>query len=428
LCALVALLLLAALGTARAQEGTPAQPRPALGPPLDLATPPAGTAAGATPTPATAACSFRYPVCVQMGPGTATAFVLAVLAAAERAWATLTGALGLPPPDGDLDGRWRVYVVDRVDGGGTALPIAVDPRARFDRASSFGLIGRDTPPGCALDVALARAVARGSLWRSAPSTDEGGARAEAEVLARLATTCAPGDEDQAVFQEQPERTVVDPSSASFDRGASLFFEWLDARFGREPGALVVGLWALAPTQTPAGASRWTGSPGGFDVLRVSLKDALWPGSTLDDIFARFAVERAVGLAARAPRFSWRLPWPATARRLASPIPPAPTGASYVLVARDGAPPGSKLRLEAAWEDYCRMRWIAVKLDANGKPAAELPIASLDRATRASMTVESLDDAHDVLVVGVNVGSTEHPFDPDQGEWEPHGWLLTLEGE
>jgi hypothetical protein len=45
-----------------------------------------------------------------------------------------------------------------------------------------------------------------------------------------------------------------------------------------------------------------------------------------------------------------------------------------------------------------------------------------------MTVEGLDGVDHLLIVVQNLGSTEHAFDPDQGEWEPHGWLLTLEGQ
>jgi hypothetical protein len=123
-----------------------------------------------------------------------------------------------------------------------------------------------------------------------------------------------------------------------------------------------------------------------------------------------------------------VPWPVQPRRLASPEPVAPTGASYVLVDHAGAPAGAKLRLEAQWEDYGRMRWIVVKLDAAGHAVAEMPITSLERTPRASMTVESLDATDRILVVGVNVGSTERAFDPGDGEWEPHGWLLTLEAE
>jgi hypothetical protein len=53
------------------------------------------------------------------------------------------------------------------------------------------------------------------------------------------------------------------------------------------------------------------------------------------------------------------------------------------------------------------------------------MGSLDRGTHASLTVEKLDGAARILVVGVDVGDTEAPFDPTAGEWEPHGWALTL---
>jgi hypothetical protein len=354
---------------------------------------------------------------------------LAALASADRAWDVLTGALELPPPDGDPDdGRWHAYLVDDdVDGGSTALPASVDPVARFDRAASFGLVDRAIArsAGCALDLALARALSRGSLWRAAPATDEGSARAQAQMLARLATPCAAGDDDGA-FQADPERAVVDPTSPAFSRGASLFFEWLDASFAARPAALVSGTWALAPTRTPPDAPRWSGTPTGFDVLRVSLKGALSIDSTFDDVLARFAVHRA--LLSPAPRIAWHVPWPTRGRRFASPVPVAPTGASYVVVDVAGAPAAARLRVEAAWEDFGRMRWEVVKLDAQGRLLADVSITSLPLATNASMTIETLEGVDRVVIVGANVGSTEHPFDPQQGWWEPHGWLLTVEGE
>ena len=51
--------------------------------------------------------------------------------------------------------------------------------------------------------------------------------------------------------------------------------------------------------------------------------------------------------------------------------------------------------------------------------------SVDRATHATITVEKLGGVDHLFVVGANVGTTEQTFNPDQGEWEPHGWLLTL---
>jgi hypothetical protein len=420
----VALLLTAVLSAGSAARADVAMAP--TGPSIDFALPPANASSW------TISCSLRHPTCIHSPRVAPPSVPLATLASADRAWDVLTGALGLPAPDTDLDGAWHVYLVDGLPGDadgldyGRALLSDRDPRTRFDSGTSFALVDRATPLGCPLDLALARALSRACLWRAAPATSEGSARAQAETMAHLAVPCAASEADVQEFQSRPERTLVDPSSSAFDRGASLFFDWLDATLAREPGSLVVGLWALAPTRTPPGAWRWNATPTAFDVLGVSLKGARTPDSTLEDMFVRFALERA--RATPAVRPAWRLPWPKTARRLASPEPVSPTGASYVLVDHGGAPAGSKLRMEAQWEDYARMHWVVVKLDAAGRTMAELPVTSLDRGTRASLTVEALEGVDRVLIVGVNVGSTEHGFDPDQGEWEPHGWLLTVEAE
>jgi hypothetical protein len=356
------------------------------------------------------------------------------LASAERIWATLTQTVALPAPEGPLGERWRLYLVDDVDGGGRAAFVDRDERGAFDRASSFGLVDRRLAPGCDFEVAVARAVARGSLWRAAPGTDPGSAIAEAEALVHLTTPCSPEPADWidlAAFQGNPQRTIVDPTERSFDRGAALFFSWVDAHFGAEPGRLIGGLWALAPTRTSDDmwrARHWAGAPTGFDVLRVSLEGALWKGSSLDDLLVRFAVDRATVVSAPPVTPSWIVPWPANPRRLSSGAAPAPTGASYVVVDRAGAPPGSRLRVEAEWEEYARMRWTVVKLDASGRPIAEITVRSVDRVPHASMTIDGLDGTARILIVTTNVGGTERPFDPEQGEWEPHGWLLTVAGE
>ncbi len=414
----------ACAGGARADEdagtGRQAPPGPPIAFPAAVPAPGEGACAACARI-----CSERHRFCVDASRRGDGPIALAARDAADAAWDAIVGVLGAPPPEGDLGAPWRLALADGVDGGGDAQLEARDPISRFDRASSVGRIERALAPGCALDLAAARAVARGALWRAAPATDEGSARAEAETLAKLATPCASGADDAGVFQAHPERTIVDPSSPAFDRGASMFFGWLDASYAARPGALVVGLWALAPTTTATGAVRWAGAPTGFDVLRTSMAGALWAGSTFEDLLVRFAIARA----SMTPpaRLSWSIPWPAKARRLAAPAPVAPTGAGYVLVQTREAPAGAKLRVEAAWEDFGRMRWVVVKLDDAGRTIAELPITSLPLGTTASLTVEGLDGVAHVLVVGTNVGSTEHAFDPDEGEWEPHGWLLTLEG-
>ena len=417
--ALVASLAVCRLSGADAL-GKAGSDSPPPGPIIDAASPPPGAESWRK------ACSFRHPICAYAMEGTSTGFQLATLESADRAWDVITGALEAPPPDGNLEGTWRIYLVDGVDGGARAFLEARDPRARFDRASSFGLVDRSTDPGCSLDLALARAVAEGSMWRLAPALDRGSAIAQSEALARLTSICASGDEDSVAFQSRPERAIVDPLSTAFDRGAAMFFGWLDATVGASPGGLLEGLCALSPTRTSPGAWRWAGRPTPFDVLRVSLRDALWQGSTLDDILVRFAVDRAS--MAPPPRLAWDLPWPASARRFAAPEPVEPTGSSFVRVNLAGAAAGAKLHVEAEWEDYGRMRWLVAKFDAAGSVLGVKFVDSVDRATQAGVTVERLDSVDHVLIIGVNVGSTEQAFDPNQGEWEPHGWLLTLGAE
>jgi hypothetical protein len=375
----------------------------------------------------TRACSTRHGLCLNAAPPTTTSAVLSALDSLDRAWDVETQALGLPAPEagasGGADGRWNAYLVDDVREGGRAALTGLDPRGTLDRGSSIGLIDRALGPGCLLDRAAARAVAWASLLREAPATDGATALAETRMLAALSSPCAGPDGDDRAFQSEPETALLDASDESRASGASLFFDWLDASFASEPGALVAGTWSLSPSQTPPGAWRWPGKPQGFDVIARSLGGAFGTDSDLDDVFLQFAVHRA--LIAPAPRAGWHVPWPSKARRLASPVAVATGGAAYVVVDHAGAAAGASLRVEARWEDYGRMKWAVIKLDPAGRPLAVLPISSPPRATSAALTVELIDAVDHFVVVGANVGSTEHPFDPSQGWWEPHGWVLTV---
>jgi len=372
------------------------------------------------------ACSFRNPLCVHAAPGTPRQFQLEAIAAADRAWDSIIAVLRMPPPDGALGDPWDVYLVDGVQGGARVVADERDPEARFDRESTFALVDRGTAVGCYLDFALARAIAEASLRREVPATDVAAARAQSEEVARLATPCAPEGEDDAAFQEQPWRCLLDPSSESFDRGASLFIRWVDSTFGSELGNVVMGGWALAPTRTDSHAWRWAAKPTTFDVLRASLPGALGSEVTFDDVLLKFALARFTMVPG--PAFAWSLPWPTLARRITPAEPIAPTGVSYVRVDHKDVGGDTKLRLEAQWEDYARMRWVVLKRDAADRTLAQVTVTSTEHGTAASMTIEQLDGVDHILIVAQNLGSTEHPFNPDQEEWESHGWLLTLEGQ
>ena len=317
---------------------------------------------------------MRHPLCVDAARGTAGSIALAALAAADRAWDALTGVLGAPAPDAGAStasGTSSSVVPSRAAAtlsGASAIRLRTSTARRASRGFQ-----RSSSPGCSLDFAVARAVARGSLWRAAPATDEASARAEAETLAGLATPCA-GSEASA-FQSNPERAIVARASPAYERGAGLFFGWLDATFlGPSPER---SSWVSGPSR-PRGPLltpiRWAATPTGFDVLRESLKNALWQGSTLDDVLVRFAVARATLVPPA--RLAWHvggLPMPVGWRPQSPWRRPV---RSHVLVDCQGAPAGAKLRLEAEWEDYGRMRWVVVKLDAAGHALGDLPVASL----------------------------------------------------
>jgi hypothetical protein len=416
---------------------------------------------------------MRVPLCVHASPKTPGKSVLAVVAAAEHAWETLTGALGLAPPDVDADDLvYHVVLVDNPTGrsyssasetGGeraTTRVAARDVRSRIDRARAFTLLDANVPLGCALDAVVAREIARAILYRVAPATAEGIARAQTTYLAQLVVPCAIGlaVDEAFAFQSRPDRAVCDARTTEtgtaaddgdgdraglFTSGASLFWSRIDWAYGRTPGGIVTATWAVAPTHTDVAAKRWHDEADAFDVLRISFKNALSTSSTLDDLLLDTAVARAfmgsaddrlhqvetrtLGDAARVP-LDWDLPWPSKPKRVAPRAPVYPTGSSYVVVRRAGAPAGSRLRVELAWEEHALFRWALVKLAASGRELGRVVIPTRERATETQMTLVDLDGVDRVMLVGTNVGDPAYRFDPDDEVWEPHGWLLTLASE
>jgi hypothetical protein len=410
------------------------------------------------------ACSMRVPVCVHAARTTSGRTVLDVIASAERAWETLTGALRLASPDVDEDDlAYHVYLVDGANERGKTHVAARDVRSPIDRARAFTVLDANVRAGCQLDALVARELARAVLFRVAPATAEGIARAQTTYLAQLMVPCATGFTVDAVqaFQSRPERAVCDPragevgtaaddetststsANVAFMEGASLFWSRIDWAYGRAPASIIMASWALSPTKTDVGAPRWHDEPDAFDVLRVSFKNALSTRSTLDDLLLDTAVARAfvgsaddglhqietrtLGDAARVP-VDWDLPWPAQPKRVAPRAPVFPTGASYLVVHRAGAPKGARLRVEIAWEEHALFRWAMVKLDAKGRELGRVAIPMRERATEAQMTLVDLDDVDRVMLVGVNAGDPSYRFDPDDEVWEPHAWLVTLAAE
>lgn len=438
--------------TSAAEDGGAPEPRP--GPPLIYASPP-------RIADEVRACSFVVPVCVKTAKSTPGQNVLFAVDAAERAWRMLTGVLGLPPPDVDPQTlAYDVYLTNDAPHG--TFLAARDIRSRIDRARAFSVVDARMRAGCIAEGAIARELARAILFRVAPATDEATAAAQTSALAELVVPCASAMSADAVdaFQKRPERAVADalagdpsawpgtsspggPLDTLFARGASLFWSRIDWAYGKSPGSIISATWALSPTMTESGARFWNDKPDKFDVLRVSFKGALSTRSTVHDLFLDSAIARAFigaaddgihapesrtfGDAGRLP-LDWEIPWPDKPRRIAPRTPVFPTGASYLVVKREGARPGSRLRVEIEWEEHALFRWAFVKLDAQGHELGRVVIGAPERATEAQSTLVDLDGVDRILIVGANVGDPAYAFDPDDEIWESHAWLLTLAEE
>jgi len=457
----------------------------------DAAVPPTGMAASgpllAYATPPTfasplTACSFRTPICVHTSRdfNIAASAMLHVLDAADRIWETLTEALRFPAPDGDdANGRYAIFVVPAAgfQPHATTRLASRDVRSRFDRAAGFTVLFADgasiQAETCAVETQLARALVRAVMLRTAPATSEAIAEGQAAYVASELASCTRFGKQRdfqpileaAAFQSHPNigwadvhanvvhrntykySTLNSPPivvrSNPFAAGAAMAWSRIDWAHGRSPLSTVMAAWALTATITPLASARWNDEPDTFDVLRESFRGALFSDSSLDDLMQDTAIARAfagdhdggVHLpcsrwldAAGRIAIDWDIPWPTRARRLLSRTPVQPTGSSYVIIRRQGAPANARLRVELEWEDHARFVWSLVKVSAAGAETGRIAIGTPERATSASITLVDMGEADHLLLVGTNAGDPAYRFDPDDDVWEPHAWLLTVASE
>ena len=363
---------------------------------------------------------------------------LGVLREAEHAWEVAVDVIDLPAPDVDpTTGAYDIFLEPSIEGGSRTFASSRDAGSRFDRASAFTLLDARLT-GAARAHAIARSVFRAISFRVAPATDDATAEAETTALADLVVPN--GAQRDVAFEARPDRAIADgyPDAPAltlpFTRGASFFYSWLDDTYANTPGGFTRALWALTPTITATGATQWSGDPDTFDVLRttfggtsaaaLALRKVQDTNISYGNFLLDFAIARAFDPLLPARR-DWEIDWPDHPRSLAPSFPIAPTGSSYVLIRKAGAHPGSRLRVEATWEEHAAFRWSALKLDARGIEIGRVPIPTPDKATSAAITLDDLDAVSAILLVTVNAGDDAIEFDPDAKVWEPHGYAVTV---
>jgi len=388
------------------------------------------------------ACSARAPICVHATRHASAKQVNRALRSAELACAGLR-ALGMDPPsDGGRGGsnHFDIYLV----GGSQGAAAWSDGRLldrMLDRATSFALVtagGHD--PSCRFDSDIARVLAQGVLLNLDGAIHEGVLALHSSYLASLLSPCT-AVESEAVdrMQRTPWRALVSEPRDRF-AGGMLLSSYLDHAHGRGmPGSVMSGLVALSVQQTKADATHWHNEPDVFDTLRRVLppKDM-----TLGDLLLDYAVARAfVGSrsdGAHLPdterfgdlgriRFEWSVRYDSLPRRLAPQHPLEPTGASYIYVDLEGVAADRGVLFAAQWEAPFVYNWALVRLDEHGRELGRSKIGGVFGKASAQLTMESVDGAAALLVVGTQQGNDDraHPYDPDLGAPRASSFEVTL---
>jgi hypothetical protein len=386
------------------------------------------------------ACSFREPACVHTVGKVPIAHVLPALSALENAVRGLR-ALGLEPPRDGGAGSNQAFDLYLVPSGGAAA--WSEPRLYgrgLDRINAFGVAAVDGLRGCALASEVARVSAQAALLDLDAAISEGTLAMQSSHLASLIAPCA---ELEAAaldrFQRGPELALTQGSRERFE-GSMLFSSYLDQEHGKDqPAGVMTGLVALGTQATPDNATYWNNEPDVFDLLRRFL-----PASdlTLGDVLADFAVARAFvgsrsdgqhlgdterfGLFGRV-RFDWAVPYASLPRRLAPRAPIQPTGSTYVWVDTSKAAADRGLVADIQWETSFVYQWSAVRVDREGRELGRMTSGGVFGKDRAQLTVESLNGAAGLLLVGVSLGHDDRSsaFDPESGAPREAGYELTL---
>jgi hypothetical protein len=270
---------------------------------------------------------------------------------------------------------------------------------------------------------MARAVADQVVLATAPRTAQAMRMGLSEYLAEFAEPCAVSENAPREQRFLRRRDVaLWGGDLELALGSAWFYRWFDASFGRGTGGTIAAMLALAATKGEP-------EPDVLDVLATSFVGNTATAEGLDLLLADFAVARAHvdALYMDSAFTDWSVAWPDQPRSLLPKGPLAPTGASYVLVDTSQVPATARLRLEIEWETHAKMKWVAVRLAKSGAILSRQILASQTRATHVNATVP-VDQASSLLLVGVHTGHPVYALDPDEGEWEPHSWMLSLAGE
>ncbi len=386
------------------------------------------------------ACSLREPVCVQHGDGMSQNLVQAYVTALEDAHSRLVGGMGLPAPRSDA-GLGRTPGLDLYLSPDAPLDVRVVSDTGWRPSDQRSAHCRARPSRSELrrqsTLCVAEAVLLGVDAGEAPDLH----RAVASYLCNSLEPASTLDiEAVDTLQSNPQLGLARRDAAPESAGGALLFHYVDRRLAAQGhGVLPVALLQLSRSQTAAGQLAWNNEPDAFDVLRRAFVES---EESFDDFMLSFALERAflgsrdngshnpelswMGDAGRV-RFDWVLKSSSLPRRVAPRRPLEPLGSAYLWLDLDRITLGKTLAFRANWEIPSVFRWTLVAVDARGSILKRYDLPYVQNATSAERTIEDLDGAVGLLIVGINLGGVDssHPFDPDHEPFEPHGFTVYL---
>ncbi len=375
-------------------------------------------------------------VCVHAEDARAAEGAERALAAAERTLdVMLATGLPMPLPDGGRGGTSALdlYLGENAPFPAQALPEGPWPSA-FDRGPAFARVRWPSPgPDCALETSVAEAVLSAAWVGLDAAPSPATFHAHAGYVAQIWQPCP------AVLAADVDRAQRSPEVALLDLPAPLMGWFLEDRYGVGPtGWLSSSLWAIGAQPLPLGRHH-VDEPDVFDVLREVMPHR---HKTLGETMLQLAIARAfmgsrsdgqhlvdtdwLGEFGRV-RFDWRVSYASLPRRLAPQRPLAPTGASYLWVDLNEVPKGHGLLFHARWEESHVFQWALVRMDAEGRSIGAHLAGGIFGDSETVTTIEQLDGAAALLVVGVHVGNDNRsrPYDPDVGPARVTSYEVTL---
>lgn len=409
------------------------------------------------PELATALCSARRPVCLQLP---AKSSLLAsssaqgeALRAFESAYERVVIALGLPPPlsDGalgggpELDLYWtpssevskpigplkRAQPRESVGAAPRADVAFLDP-ARLPTDSASAFCTHFGPPPSLMEATrcVAHAIAVRLDAAETPALHDA---YTAFIAARIAGPSVELETALQRWQTNPQIAALSREPSLFTSAAQSWFGFLDETLGAsDPALLPTALFALSRQVTSDAHPEWNNEPDVFDVLRRSLDD---DGRKWASAWRDFAANRALwgGLGQdvhpELPRlsFDWELTYSSLPRKVAAGRALEPLGSAVIDVLLDDIPLGARLGVALDWEEPGAFVWSVLALDRDGRQMNRWDLPYLEREHHLEQTFMNFEGAARLVFVGTNLGGVDlsHPFDPDHEPWEPHAYSLYL---